>query len=78
MQVEVRAWPVSVCNCYHHDHHQDHHHDHHHDHPHPCHPHHLVSLADGEGGVQELNALLLLAVKLQEDLKVDIVACVGD
>ena len=39
---------------------------------------HLVSLADGEGGVKELDALLLLAVKLQEDLKVDIVACVGD
>ena len=32
-------------------------------------PHHLVSLADGEGGVKELDALLFLTVKLQEDLK---------
>ena len=30
---------------------------------------HLVSLADGEGGVKEFDALLFLTVKLQEDLK---------
>ena len=30
---------------------------------------HLVSLADGEGGVEELHPLLLLTIKLQEDLR---------
>ena len=30
---------------------------------------HLVSLADGEGGVEELHPLLLFTVKLEEDLK---------
>ena len=30
---------------------------------------HLVSLANGQGGVEELHPLLLLAIKLQEDLR---------
>ena len=30
---------------------------------------HLVSLADGEGGVEELHPLLLLTIKLKEDLR---------